>query len=1838
MVSIDDCTISAKLYESDRTLIYRGVCNTSGISVILKMFNKEYPDSEEIARFKREYEITRHLKAVNGVIRVYNLESYKNSLAMILEDVDGESLARILSFRKFTLREFLRFAVRIVGILEEIHQQRVVHKDINPSNIIWNPKGDLTKIIDFGIATLPFEEQPELANLNVLEGTLAYISPEQTGRMNHAVDYRTDFYSLGVTFYEMILGVLPFQTDDKMELVHSHLAKPPRIPHHLDPDIPKAVSDIIMKLLAKTAEERYQSASGLTSDLRKCLEQLEFTGSIQYVAIGLDDVSDKFQIPQRLYGRTNEIETLLAAYKRVREEKSELMLVSGFSGIGKSVLVHELHKPVMEKSGYFISGQFNQFKNNVPYSALIEALQMLVRHILTESEARITLWREKFQTTLGSNASILLEVIPELEFIIGKQPEMQTLVSAEIQHRLYLVLQIFFQVLYSPEHPLVIFLDNFQWADSASLEFIQLLLTAPDSQALFIIGACQEEYALNPDHPLQNMLDELQDAEAVVNHLCLAALSLADITRLLSDTLHYPKEEVTSLAELVLEKTRGNPLAVKEFLKSIYTEGVLWFDTDNRRWHWNPEQIRGMAITENVVDFMTAKVQKLPEDAQRTLEYAACIGNRFDLHTLALTLGKTETTTAAALDIAVKEGFILPTDDTYQYMIYFNAAELKEFAPHVTYDFVHSRFREASVALISEEALRKLHLKIGRHLLRSDAFRQMRDERMTEVVSHLNRGVDFIDSEDEKIQLARLNLIAGKQAKATTTYSSALEYFSAGMALLKNNHWGTHYELTRDIYRERAEVEYLTGNFDYSEHLFALILKMTQTAVEKADVYKLLIAQYSLQARYKEAFRAARVALRILGIELPEHDAAATVFEKEFAETREHLTGKDIASLIHEPLITEPVKKVAMQVLDTIVPTAFQSDRLLYRVMVMKMVNLSLAYGHAPESASGYAHYGALLGAVKGQYPQGYEFGELAVKLSEQFGDAAQKCKTMLSLARGLMPWIKHIKYTHKLEHDAYHTAVDAGEPEVAGSVLMLRMMNLFYGGTNLEQILKDIPQFLDFSENTHNQAATDVMTGYQIIIHNLCGLSSENLSFEMDDVNETQYLAACQEHHSAIALCMYQIMKTQALYLYRAIPEALRGALETAKLIDFVSGFISRTEHNLYFSLSLAAIFSTVSKERQERYLKQLEKNQRQMKSWAENCPENFRHAYLLVQAEQARLREDFFAAMQLYQQAIEAAHANKFMQHKALAHELAARFYWEKGFEEFADIHFKKAYHDYTLWGAARKAKNLAREYPQFLTGILTKSQLSNSQRQTDSSTSVILSMTDKGLSVLDLITVMKASQAISGKIVLAELLEQMLNIVIENAGAQQGWLILKKKGEWVIEAESSVDSPGVKVLQSIPLGSIGTMQTSPLPIAIIQYVIRTEESVLLQDAAQKGNFTHDPYIEKHRVKSVACMPLLKRGKLGGVVYLENNLTTGAFTPSRLEMLKLISDQIIISIENATLYKKLNEALKHQIDLSNKQVALTNAYSRFIPREFLSLLEKKSIIDVQLGDQIEKEITVMFSDIRGFTPMSEKMTPQENFNFINSYLSQMSPIIREHNGFIDKYIGDAIMALFPTNADDAVKCSIAMVKKLKEYNQGRKRAGYKPVRIGVGLNTGLLMLGTVGDQYRMDGTVISDAVNLAARMEGMTKTYGVSLLISETTYFQLENISDYLIRIIDQVQAKGKSEPITVFEVFNEDPPHFIESKLKTLVLFKQGFKLYHRTKFAAAQALFNEVLEVAPEDQKEQIVGAKELFEEVLHVNPEDKVVQIYINRCEEFLEYGVPDDWTGVWDWVDALKRK
>ena len=727
MITISGYEITEQIYDGVRAVVYRGRREKDNLPVVVKIHKTDFPSSKEIARFRREVEIGTMFDS-KGIIKYYGTERYKNADALITEDFGAVALAEVIPEDGMDIKTFLLVAIQLAQALGEVHKKGIIHKDIKPRNITINPETQTTKLIDFGISSQLSRENQSIKNPTMLEGTLAYMSPEQMGRMNRAIDYRTDFYSLGVTFYEMLTGFLPFDASDPMELVHCHIARAPTPPHERNKEIPPVVSDMVMKLLAKTAEERYQSANGLAVDFQKCLTAWELTGSIENIIIGEKDVSARFEIPQKLYGRESEIDTLMAAFARVSQGTKEMMLVSGYSGIGKSALVNEIHKPIVEKRGYFISGKFEQLQRNIPYAALIMAFRGLIRQLLTESDAQVEQWKEKLLAALGKNGQIIINVLPELELIIGTQPAVPELPPVESQNRFNLLFQRFVHAFTQKEHPLVLFLDDLQWADSASLKAIELLITDAETQYLFLIGAYRDNEVTDA-HPLMLSLEQIQTTEAVINWIHLQPLDMASLNQLAADTLACDIEKSKPLAELVMGKTNGNPFFINQFLTEIYEAGLLIFDYNQGSWQWEIAKIEQSEITDNVVDLMVGKIQKLPVSTQEVLKLAACIGNQFDLHTTSVIHEKSSSGTADDLWEALQEGLIAPLGDDYKFLTgdvtqsetespdvtLSKAKNLSQRQPEilhsvqndkndfaVSYKFLHDRVQQAAYSLIED--------------------------------------------------------------------------------------------------------------------------------------------------------------------------------------------------------------------------------------------------------------------------------------------------------------------------------------------------------------------------------------------------------------------------------------------------------------------------------------------------------------------------------------------------------------------------------------------------------------------------------------------------------------------------------------------------------------------------------------------------------------------------------------------------------------------------------------------------------------------------------------------------------------------------------------------------------------------------------------------------------------------------------------------------------------------------------------------------------------------------------------------------------------------------------
>ncbi|MEW6494269.1 MAG: AAA family ATPase, partial [Cyanobacteriota bacterium] len=1577
MIAIPGYQLLAQIYESAKSLVYRAIREQDNKTVILKILKPDYPTPSELNRYKQEYEITRNLN-LDGGVKAYGLEPYERTLVIILEDFGASSLKQLFN-EAVSLREFLNIAIKTAEILGKIHAANIIHKDINPSNIVFNPETEIVKIIDFGISTQLTRENPTLKNPNVLEGTLAYMSPEQTGRMNRSLDYRTDFYSLGVTFYELLTGKLPFETTDALELVHCHIAKVPMSPHEVNSEISKAVSDIVMKLMAKTAEERYQSAFGLKADLELCFTQLESEGSISEFPLASQDISDKFQIPQKLYGREREVETLLAAFERIAsgagadvrsdvgadvgasladnlgdkqitnqqnppsenpqskiqnpgrylrpeelsdpdfvplryrapKSKIELMLVAGYSGIGKSALVQEVHKPITEKRGYFISGKFDQFQRNIPYSAVVSAFKELVRQLLTESEAQLNLWRKKILTALGSNGRVIIDVIPEVELIVGKQPAVPELGLTESQNRFNLVFQNFIRAFCTKEHPLVIFLDDLQWADSATLKLIELMMIDTDTHYLFLIGAYRDN-EVNSAHPLMMTLDGLRNVGATVNFITLAPLALEPITQLIADTLHRDITSVKLLAELVVRKTEGNPFFVNEFLKTLYSENLLTFippqspltkeGTKGRFWQWDISNIEAKGITDNVVELMIGKVKQLPESTQQVLRLAACVGAEFDLTTLSIISEKSQAEIYAELNSALQSGLILST------------SELDEELLVQNYKFLHDRVQQAAYALIDEAQKQVIHLQIGRLLLQNTAPDVLSEE-IFKIVDHFNLGIEAgtgalsLLCQQERNEIAKMNLMAGQKAKAATAYGAAINYFQVGRKLLKEDSWQSEYDLTLAIHEEAVEAAYLNGDFITMEQLAEVVLNHAKTVLEKVKVYDVKIQAAGAQGNFKEAIKIGLQVLKLLGVILPEQPSQLDI-QKGFEETASLYAGQEIEELINLPDMTEPEPQAAIYILSSISAAAYIAAPELMLLIVLSMVNLSIKYGHSTWSAFSYACQGLILCGVFQDIELGYKFGKLGLTLVEQLNPKRGKARALEVLGTHVMHWKEHFRETLPIVSEGYRSGVETGEFEFAGYCAFFVCDHSYFIGHELTNLEQRMATYGNAISQIRRKNPFNWVAMFRQAVLNLLGRSKKPSLLIGDAYNEEQWLPLAIQANDRLGIHLLYLNKLILCYLFGEGHQAIQNAVQAEQYLDGVTAMVVVPLFYFYDSLAHFGVFADASNLEKELFLNRVNTNQGKMQKWSNHAPMNHLHKFYLVEAEKARVLGQVIEAEEFYERAISGASENEYIQEEALAYELAAKFYLERGRLKIAQTYMKEAHYAYTRWGAKAKIEDLEVKYPQ----LLPKSSTTKSPTFGRTTNNITTTGSQAG-EALDLATVMKASQAISGEIVLDKLLKNLMKILIENAGAQCGYLILasqSKNGDgnssWVIQASGAVNEEQVTTLQSIGIDSVELSTQMPLLCAaIVHYVIRTKENLVLNDAVHAGQFTQDAYIKAKQPKSILCIPLLDRTNLSGILYLENNLTTDAFTKDRVELLKLLSSQVAISIENAQLYTNL-------------------------------------------------------------------------------------------------------------------------------------------------------------------------------------------------------------------------------------------------------------------------------------------------------------------------------------------
>ncbi len=1525
--------IIKKLYESPRTLIYQGQRKANHQPVVIKFLKSEYPSFNELVQFRNQYTIAKNLD-FEGIVQIYGIENYYNGFALVMEDLGGISLHDYTIENPLTLEAFFSVAISTVKILEYLYQNRVIHKDIKPQNIVINPETHLVKLIDFSIASLLPRETQEIQSPNVLEGTLAYMSPEQTGRMNRGIDYRTDFYSLGVTFYELLARQLPFQSTDAMELVHCHIAVNPTPPMATNHAIPQMVNDIIIKLMAKTAEDRYQSALGLKHDLESCQQQWQPSGNITPFPLGQHDISDRFHIPEKLYGRDAEVATLLAAFDRVSQGATEMMLVAGFSGIGKTALVNEVHKPIVRQRGYFIKGKFDQFKRNIPFAALVQAFQTLMRHLLTESADQVQVWKTNILATLGENAQVITEVIPELEQIIGSQPPAPELEAGAAQNRFNRLFQKFINVFTTAEHPLVIFLDDLQWIDSASLKLMQLLISETDTHYLLLIGAYRDN-EVSPAHPLMLTLEDIQKTNAVVNQMTLAPLAQPSLNRLIADTLSCPPERAVPLTTLVIQKTQGNPFFTNQFLKFLHEEELIAFDFDCGYWQCDIAQVKARALTDNVVEFMASQLQKQPSNTQNVLKLAACIGNQFDLATLAIVHEKSQTETAADLWKALQDGLILPTSDFYKFYQAKESVEIAEVqALSVSYKFLHDRVQQAAYSLIPEAQKPATHLKIGQRL-KSNTLPETLDENIFDIVNQLNLGVALITVQSEREGLAQLNLKAGEKAKASTAYAVANRYSTVGLELLAADSWQSQYDLTLALYESGAEAAYLSGDFALQAQLGKIVLAQARTLLDKVKIYEVQIQACIAQNRQLEAIQTALPVLKQLGVRFPDSPCQEDI-QLGLQETQLALKGKSIEALCELPLMTAANPLAAMRILSSIVPATHQAMPVLFLLIVFKQVQLSVKYGNAPDSTLGYAAYGLILCGVVGNIEVGFQFGKLALSLLAQLNANELKAKVFNAVEGMIRHWKEPVRDTLKPLLEGYQNGLETGVFDFAGYCVHLYLIYSYLTGKELVGLEQEMVIYVQAVDQLKQENVLYYIKIYHQALLNLMGQSEVSADSSPSRLNggsydEDQMLPRHQQANDKLALYYLYFNKFLLSYLFQNDQQAIDNATQAEQYLEGATGTFTSSVFYFYDSLAQLAVYPDAQKSEQDSILEKIAANQEKMQKWAHHAPMNFRHKFDLVEAERHRILGEKVEAIDYYDYAIAGAKENEYLNEEALANELAARFYLAWGKEKIAPVYLTEAYYGYARWGAKAKVADLEKRYPQLLAPILKPevTHFSRGETMTYLATSVFgTSMV--GSAFLDFSTVMKASQAISGKIHLVQLLATMMQVVIENAGAEKGTLILQREANLVIEAQYdkktliSNNMGGATVLQSMPVA-----ESREIPITLINYVSRTLETQVLNNVSAETTFAADPYIIEHHPKSVLCTPIVTQGKLIGLLYLENNLTTGAFTQDRLEVLGILSSTAAVSLENALLYQTLEQKVVErtaQLAKANQKITTLN------------------------------------------------------------------------------------------------------------------------------------------------------------------------------------------------------------------------------------------------------------------------------------------------------------------------
>jgi predicted ATPase/class 3 adenylate cyclase/GAF domain-containing protein len=1767
-----------KIAEGKDRTVYSALRVADRTPVILKTLRSQQPSIDMIALMYHEYEIAKDINYA-GIIRTYDLIDQQNHYAIVQENMSGISLQQYFQENFLTdITLFLKLAIQMTKIIGHLHQLHIIHKDIKPSNFIINPKTLTLKLTDFNFSSKLMHETQDIVPPNKLEGTLAYMAPEQTGRVNMRIDYRADFYALGISFYEILSGnKLPYTHTDPLELLHAHLASPIPSVNNPEIEIPIMLVELIKKLMAKNPNDRYQSAMGLEVDLEHCLESLEVTGRIDQFTLGQQDILDHLNLSQNLYGRENEIQSLLNAYERVSQGSVEALMVCGYSGIGKTMLINEVHKPMVQHQGYFVRGKFDQLQRDKPYTAITEAFNQLARLILAEPEARFEKIKKSIQEAMGSVGQVMIDLAPDLELIIGPQPQLELLQPKETENRMMIFFKKFLHIIASKEHPLVMFIDDLQWIDSGSLSLLEEMMTDTEMTHLLLIGAYREN-EVDHNHPFKKFILRLEEQRVKIQSLPLSPLSVVNFTHFFQDSLHRDEATVSAFAELVHTRTKGNPFFCKQVLNLLYRDRLLFFNYDRRHWEWDIAKISTLSITDNVVDLMLDKLAELPENTQKLLQYASCIGNQFKIDMLMMISGQSGSQIGSGLWPALQQELLITPSLGYKRVDAVHNENLAEkLTKNIIYQFVHDRVQQAAYQSITKEHKAQIHLNIARILVEREPDAS-KNERLFEVADHFNQAHALLTKE-EKMEVANLNYLAGLRAKNANAYRPMLNYLSSAMKLMDATTWESDYRFAFDLNRNYLLALYLLSQFEEAEKLNRKLIKRANNNLDKSRIYQIKIMMAIGQEDRMEIFSIAKKALSLLGVNINLKPNPILLILK-YYKVRWKMRRFDSNTAENLPKLTNPEIEAALDILIELWFLLYEKDvkTLLYANLLA--IELMLQYGKSRATCVWLMGYAFFILYLSRDIEKLFKYSDIAEKMFLENPDKYTGCQYHQFKCTPAI-WRGEVNAAAEINEKAKQESLESGN--LTGYFLCMGSQT-FIEEIKARSLNKTVDEATAMYKYSSNKKMDDISAMFEVIAyvyHNLgIGSTEENdrfLHLKSIICSSDSFIVAGngQKHLSFYYYFQEEFEKSIEFHF---------NWYEYNKNVEYEYFVI---EIKMLNSLTLMRELKNVSFKNKLRYRRRIKEMMRDVAWAAKSGPKVLLHHYLFLQAFQDQLNQHYFDALIKFNKAIENAKRSDYILWVALGYELIGELFIERGLYNMAIYYFRDARYYYDRYGMQAKVTLLEKHYPEC--AIEGKNMISDSQ-SLGLSTSTTSAATSASL---DFMSIIKASQAISGEIVLGKLFEKMLHVLLESAGATKAILLESRRNVWQKTA-SLVITDGHEEFQML---QENLTEYHDLPQTVVQYAIRLREPVVLHSSTEDDKFKQDPYIVSTQPKSILCLPIVQQDMILGTIYLENNLTENAFTEDRVTVLKTLAAQIAISIQNSH-YLEHMENLYHSTE-------------RFIPKKFLEIIKRENIEEVDLGDSAKREITVLFNDIRSFTTLVENRSPEEAFAFINRYWKFMAPIIRKYDGYIDHYQGDAILAIFSNKPQDAVLAAISMMKALGDFNDAQAQHHDVSISMGIGISTGPAMLGIIGEEERQVSGLISDVANTAARVEGLNTTYGSRILLSDATADDLPlNLKSHF-RKVDKVRLKGKSQITVIYEYIEWEDALKIPLT-EYLDMFSKAFNNYESGNFKEAE----------------------HLFAECLSSYENDKAAQALLQRCQEFINTKVPDDWDGAY----TLTRK